>query len=93
MDYKVISPENPDILPCKMLKFFIITDDATVSFIVEDKFWEELFRETFKDLSKEDLDEITEFVKTYYSEDEIGQGELSKVTNVAEIQRFLSSQS
>lgn len=91
MDYKAISPENPELLPCKMMKFFIATDDITISFIVEDKFSEILLRENLKDVSKEDLDEITEIVKAYYSEDEIGQGELSKVTKVATIQRFLPS--
>lgn len=89
MDYKAISPEDPSALPCKMYKFFIVTDNATVTFIVEDKFSEKLLRDELKDLSEEDLNDIVKLVKSYYVEDEIGQGKLSKVTKVAEIQRLL----
>lgn len=91
MDYKVIEPNRFVVLPCKMKKFFIITDDTTITFIVEDNFSEELFRKEFNDLSEEDLKQIIEFVKTYYTEDEIGQGKLSKVTKVAQVQRILPS--
>ena len=92
MDYKVISPEDPSVLPCKMLKFFIVTDNASVTFIVEDMLSDKFLRDELKGLS-EDLDDVVELVKSYYTEDEIGQGKLSKVTKVAEIQRFLPSQS
>lgn len=93
MDYKVISPEDPSLLPCPMLKFFIITDDATISFIIEDKFSESLLREklTNVSVSKKDLDQIVDLVNGYYTEDEIGQTELSNVTAVAQIQRILPS--
>jgi hypothetical protein len=91
MDYKVIAPENPSALPCPMLKFFIVTDDAAVTFIVEDKFSEKLLREELSDLSETDLKDIVNLVEGFYSEDEIGQGALSKVTRVAQIQRILSS--
>lgn len=91
MDYKVILPEDPSSLPCPMMKFFIITDDATISFIIEDKFSERLLRETLKDVSTEDLDQIIDLVKGYYSEAEIGQTKLSKVTTMAQIQRILPS--
>lgn len=91
MDYKVIYPDDPSALPCMMKKFFIVTDDATVTFIIEDTFSEEMLREALSDLSEEDLVEIIKLVKTYYTEDEIGQGKLSKVTKVAQIQRILSS--
>lgn len=91
MDYKVISPEDPSSLPCPMLKFFIVTDDATISFIIEDKFSESLLREKLKDVSKKDLDQIVDLVTGYYTEDEVGQTELSNVTAVAQIQRILPS--
>jgi len=91
MDYKAISPEDPSAFPYKMYKFFIVTDDASVIFLVEDKLSEELLREQLKDLSEKDQEDIVELVKRYYEEDEIGQGKLSKVTKVAEIQRFLPS--
>lgn len=91
MDYKVISPEDPSLLPCPMLKFFIVTDNATISFIIEDKFSEDLLREELKDVAEDDLNKIVDLVNGYYTEDEIGQTELSKVTTVAQIQRILPS--
>lgn len=91
MDYKVISPEDPSLLPCPMLKFFIVTDNAMISFIIEDKFSEDLLREELKDVAEDDLNKIVDLVNGYYTEDEIGQTELSKVTTVAQIQRILPS--
>lgn len=91
MDHKIVLPEDPSSLPCPMVKFFCLTDDVTVVFIIEDKYSEPLLRESLKDLPKEDLDQIVDLVNSYYSEEEVGQTELSKVTTVAEIQRILPS--
>ncbi len=88
---KVIFPEDPSSLPCPMVKFFCVTDDASIIFIIEDKYSELLLRESLKDLPKEDLDQIVDLVSGFYMEEQVGQTELSKVTTLAQIQRILPS--
>lgn len=91
MDHKIVLPEDPSSLPCPMVKFFCLTDDVTVTFIIEDKYCEPLLRESLKDLPEKDLNQIVDLVNSYYSEEEVGQTELSKVTTVVKIQRILPS--
>lgn len=91
MDHKIVLPEDPSSLPCPMVKFFCLTDDVTVTFIIEDKYYEPLLRERLKDLPEKDLNQIVDLVNSYYSEEEVGQTELSKVTTVVKIQRILPS--
>lgn len=91
MDHKIVLPEDPSSLPCPMVKFFCLTDDVTVTFIIEDKYYEPLLRESLKDLPEKDLNQIVDLVNSYYSEEEVGQTELSKVTTVVKIQRILPS--
>lgn len=74
-----------------MVKFKFVTEDWSLSFVVQGKFSERLLKEALCDMSPEDVEKIISIVMETFSEDQIGENEFSEITSVATIKRILSS--
>lgn len=91
MIYDVIYPTDPFLYDVNMVKFKFITEDWSISFVVEGKFSEKLLREALNDMLPEDLDNIVKIIMETLPEDQIGENEFSAITSVVAIKRILSS--
>lgn len=89
MEYSVILPDDPSVLPVPMKRFVFTTDDVLFALLIEDNLSEDKLRDAINELSEEEVEEVVRVVKAEYSEEEIGETEFSKVTQVAKIERIL----
>lgn len=92
MEYSIIHPDDPSMFEFPMVKFKFITDNHSISFVIQDKFSESKLREQLEDISPGDLEDIIKAVKGNYSEEQIGDSEFSEITSVVKIKRLLPCQ-
>ena len=87
---ETIYPKDPFIYDVHMVKFKFITDEWSISFVVEGKFSERLLKDYLQDMSPEHVDNIIKVVSEAFSEEQIGENEFSAITSVVAIKRILS---
>lgn len=92
MEFTTILPDDPTIFEHPMVKFKIITDNHSISFVVKDKFSEDLLRNELDDVPTKDVSEIIQLVSDYYTEENIGETEFSEITSMVKIERILPSE-
>lgn len=92
MEFITILPDDPMMFEHPMVKFKIITDNHSISFVVKGKFSEKLLRNELDDVPAEDMDKIIQLVSDYYTEEKIGETEFSEITSMVKIERILQSE-
>lgn len=92
MEFIVTYPKDPTIFEHTMIKFLFITDDYTLSFIVEGYPKRDKLKDSLCHLiPQEDLRIIIDSVCEHYEEAQIGKTEFFEVASVVEIKRLLPS--
>lgn len=93
MEFIVIHPKDPSIFENTMIKFLFITDDYTLSFIIEGYVKRDKLEQSLRHLiPQEDLAMIVNTVCEYYEDAQIGKTEFFEVTSMAEVKRVLPSE-
>ncbi len=89
--YETIFPKDPFAYNVRKVKFKFITEDWSLSFVVEGNFSERLLKQAILVLSPEERNKIVEIVKETFPEEHIGENEFSAITSVVAIKRILPS--
>lgn len=89
MIHETIYPKYPFAYDVHMVKFKFVTEDWSISFVVQGKFSERLLKEALQGISTKDLSNIIDVVSEEFLEDQIGENEFSAITSVVAIKRIL----
>lgn len=93
MEFIVTYPKDPTIFENVMIKFLFITNDYTLSFIIEGYVKRDKLEVSLRHLiPQEDLRIIVDRVCEYYEGAQIGKTEFFEITSLAQVKRVLSSE-
>lgn len=92
MESIVILPSDPSIFEHSMVKFKFVTDNYSVSFVIEGKPSREKIEDALDDLPKQEVDKMIDRVSDYFAEAQIGETEFSEIASVLKIKRLLSGE-